>query len=55
MWVQRPRGKDPWEVYVVKADADTLGKSAGPDATGDGCRTRQATDEAPVGVGCSCG
>lgn len=21
-------GKEPWEVYVVKADADSLGKSA---------------------------
>ncbi|MQS16937.1 glyoxalase/bleomycin resistance/dioxygenase family protein [Streptomyces kaniharaensis] len=31
-WVTGP-GKEPWEVYVVKADADTLGKStAVPDA-----------------------
>ena len=29
MWVHGP-GKEPWEVYVVKADADTLGKSADP-------------------------
>ncbi|MFG3229054.1 ArsI/CadI family heavy metal resistance metalloenzyme [Kitasatospora sp. NPDC048194] len=27
VWVHGP-GKEPWEVYVVKADADTLGKSA---------------------------
>ncbi|MFF0751975.1 ArsI/CadI family heavy metal resistance metalloenzyme [Streptomyces sp. NPDC004267] len=27
VWVTGP-GKEPWEVYVVKADADTLGKSA---------------------------
>ncbi len=27
MWVTGP-GKEPWEVYLVKADADTLGKSA---------------------------
>ncbi|MFJ6619201.1 ArsI/CadI family heavy metal resistance metalloenzyme [Kitasatospora sp. NPDC091335] len=27
VWVTAP-GKEPWEVYVVKADADTLGKSA---------------------------
>ncbi|NJQ07357.1 ArsI/CadI family heavy metal resistance metalloenzyme [Streptomyces lonarensis] len=26
VWVHGP-GKEPWEVYVVKADADTLGKS----------------------------
>ncbi|MES4908842.1 MULTISPECIES: ArsI/CadI family heavy metal resistance metalloenzyme [unclassified Streptomyces] len=33
VWVTGP-GKEPWEVYVVKADADTLGKSAegAPDA-----------------------
>ncbi|MEC4572516.1 ArsI/CadI family heavy metal resistance metalloenzyme [Streptomyces virginiae] len=27
VWVTGP-GKEPWEVYVVKADADTLAKSA---------------------------
>ena len=27
VWVHGP-GNEPWEVYVVKADADTLGKSA---------------------------
>lgn len=27
VWVHGP-GQEPWEVYVVKADADTLGKSA---------------------------
>ncbi|MFJ9518466.1 ArsI/CadI family heavy metal resistance metalloenzyme [Kitasatospora sp. NPDC101801] len=27
VWVTGP-GREPWEVYVVKADADTLGKSA---------------------------
>jgi hypothetical protein len=26
VWVHGP-GKEPWEVYVVKADADALGKS----------------------------
>jgi catechol 2,3-dioxygenase-like lactoylglutathione lyase family enzyme len=29
VWVHGP-GNEPWEVYVVKADADTLGKSADP-------------------------
>ncbi|MGC0318750.1 ArsI/CadI family heavy metal resistance metalloenzyme [Kitasatospora acidiphila] len=33
-WVTGP-GKEPWEVYVVKADADILGKSA--DAAPQGC------------------
>ncbi|MEU8921185.1 ArsI/CadI family heavy metal resistance metalloenzyme [Kitasatospora sp. NPDC048545] len=27
VWVTGP-GREPWEVYVVKADADTLGRSA---------------------------
>ncbi|MFJ1732488.1 ArsI/CadI family heavy metal resistance metalloenzyme [Streptomyces sp. NPDC088254] len=54
VWVHGP-GKEPWEVYVVKADADTPGKSAGPHGTGDGCCTGQVTDEAPAAVGCSCG
>ncbi len=32
VWVTGP-GREPWEVYVVKADAATLGKSAAaPDA-----------------------
>ncbi|WP_107430182.1 ArsI/CadI family heavy metal resistance metalloenzyme, partial [Streptomyces murinus] len=30
VWVHGP-GKEPWEVYVVKADADTLGRSADPE------------------------
>jgi catechol 2,3-dioxygenase-like lactoylglutathione lyase family enzyme len=34
VWVHGP-GKEPWEVYVVKADADTLGKSA--DGAPDAC------------------
>ncbi|MET9555144.1 ArsI/CadI family heavy metal resistance metalloenzyme [Streptomyces sp. NPDC006645] len=36
VWVHGP-GREPWEVYVVKADAGTLGKSARPDRSGD-CR-----------------
>jgi len=37
VWIHGP-GNEPWEVYAVKADADTLGKSAdsAPDA---GCGT----------------
>jgi catechol 2,3-dioxygenase-like lactoylglutathione lyase family enzyme len=34
VWVHGP-GREPWEVYVVKADADTLGESGVP--TGDPC------------------
>lgn len=40
VWVRGP-GDEPWEVYVVKADADELGSSAQP-STGDG-------------HGCACG
>ncbi|WP_329136329.1 ArsI/CadI family heavy metal resistance metalloenzyme [Streptomyces sp. NBC_00670] len=54
VWVHGP-GKEPWEVYVVKADGDTLGKSADPDAGGDGCCTGQAGEESPAAVGCACG
>ncbi|MEX3105116.1 MULTISPECIES: VOC family protein [unclassified Streptomyces] len=43
-------GEEPWEVYVVKADADTLGGSAAePGATGDGCCA------GPAASGCGCG
>ncbi|MGW3630798.1 ArsI/CadI family heavy metal resistance metalloenzyme [Streptomyces sp. NPDC005122] len=50
VWVHGP-GREPWEVYVVKADADTLGESAGVDAAGDGCCAGQATEGAAVGCG----
>ncbi|MGW8671952.1 ArsI/CadI family heavy metal resistance metalloenzyme [Streptomyces niveus] len=36
VWVHGP-GREPWEVYVVKADAATLGRSAESGADGDGC------------------
>ena len=51
VWVHGP-GKEPWEVYVVKADADTLRKSTDPGLVGDGCCTTQAASEA---ADCSCG
>jgi catechol 2,3-dioxygenase-like lactoylglutathione lyase family enzyme len=56
VWVHGP-GQEPWEVYVVKADADTLGKSAQVDGSGDGCCTSQ-TDQDQLQTadsGCSCG
>ncbi|MQS15949.1 glyoxalase/bleomycin resistance/dioxygenase family protein [Streptomyces kaniharaensis] len=66
VWVTGP-GKEPWEVYVVKADADTLGKSA--DSAPDACcgttacctPDEQAIDpaqspaEAKAAAGCACG
>ncbi|MEU1624192.1 ArsI/CadI family heavy metal resistance metalloenzyme [Streptomyces sp. NPDC020096] len=36
VWVHGP-GKEPWEVYVVKADADRLGKSAATGLESDAC------------------
>jgi catechol 2,3-dioxygenase-like lactoylglutathione lyase family enzyme len=65
VWVHGP-GKEPWEVYVVKADADTLGKSAdGAPETCCGttaCCTpdEQAVDsgqtpaETKAAAGCAC-
>jgi catechol 2,3-dioxygenase-like lactoylglutathione lyase family enzyme len=46
VWVHGP-GAEPWEVYVVKADADTLAKAGGsaccaPDAAED-ARSENAT------------
>lgn len=52
VWVSGP-GKEPWEVYVVKADADTLGKS--PLAGGDACCAGQTESTAPAVSGCGCG
>ncbi|MFG2566874.1 ArsI/CadI family heavy metal resistance metalloenzyme [Streptomyces sp. NPDC048567] len=49
VWVHGP-GKEPWEVYVVKADADQLGKSPAIEAEAGCCAARsQAT------AGCACG
>ncbi|OMI37311.1 ArsI/CadI family heavy metal resistance metalloenzyme [Streptomyces sparsogenes] len=54
VWVTGP-GKEPWEVYVVKADADQLGKS--PVAGGDACCSGQesSTEAVPAASGCACG
>ncbi|MFD8705099.1 ArsI/CadI family heavy metal resistance metalloenzyme [Kitasatospora sp. NPDC059648] len=54
VWVHGP-GQEPWEVYVVKADADNLGKSA--DAARSTCctSTDQTTEPAPAAAGCACG
>ena len=64
VWVTGP-GKEPWEVYVVKADADTLEKAGtAPDACcgTTACCTpdEQAVDptstpaEAKAAAGCAC-
>ncbi|MFI0905199.1 ArsI/CadI family heavy metal resistance metalloenzyme [Streptomyces sioyaensis] len=55
VWVHGP-GNEPWEVYVVKADADRRGNSAALD-TGDGacCTGRSVTEPAQAAAGCACG
>jgi catechol 2,3-dioxygenase-like lactoylglutathione lyase family enzyme len=42
VWVRGP-GNEPWEVYVVKADADTLAKQAGSTC----CTTAASRDGGP--------
>lgn len=54
VWVHGP-GREPWEVYVVKADADSLGGSAEPDTTGDGCCSGRSDESAPEATACGCG
>ncbi|MEU4115699.1 ArsI/CadI family heavy metal resistance metalloenzyme [Kitasatospora sp. NPDC028055] len=49
VWVHGP-GREPWEVYVVKADADTLGRSTDDSSTAACC-----TEPAPADAGCACG
>ncbi|MGW1463646.1 ArsI/CadI family heavy metal resistance metalloenzyme [Streptomyces sp. NPDC002308] len=62
VWVHGP-GKEPWEVYTVKADAEVLGKSPALASGGDACCTdRPEADEAATtaaattaAAGCGCG
>jgi len=68
VWVTGP-GKEPWEVYVVKGDADTLGKSDANTAPDDACcgttacctpneaatDPTQTVDQAKAAAGCACG
>ncbi|MCI3929202.1 ArsI/CadI family heavy metal resistance metalloenzyme [Streptomyces sp. AN091965] len=54
VWVTGP-GKEPWEVYVVKADADQMGKT--PDTTADTCcngESEESGDPVPAAA-CGCG
>ncbi|GAA1236003.1 ArsI/CadI family heavy metal resistance metalloenzyme [Kitasatospora nipponensis] len=57
VWVHGP-GREPWEVYVVKADADRLGSSA-TDA-GDACCGATGTADTDAATdtdtaACACG
>jgi len=52
VWVRGP-GEEPWEVYVVKADSDTYGKSTGGQ---DGVPGGGADETPGGGAGdCVCG
>jgi len=57
VWVRGPGG-EPWEVYTVKADADSLRDSAADTADGATCcgapGEPQAPAEAEAGSGCAC-
>ncbi|MEU1800081.1 ArsI/CadI family heavy metal resistance metalloenzyme [Streptomyces sp. NPDC019937] len=46
VWVHGP-GKEPWEVYVVKGDADQMGKSAALDTADACCAGEPAPTEGP--------
>jgi len=46
VWVTGP-GQEPWEVYVVKGDADALGKAE--EST---CCTPQTSEKSETGTGC---
>jgi predicted enzyme related to lactoylglutathione lyase len=63
VWVHGP-GKEPWEVYVVKADAGTLDKPAGTRDACCGTTLCPTPDEQVLGplpagakaaAGCACG
>ncbi len=54
VWVTGP-GKEPWEIYVVKADADQLGKSAAADGNACCGSDTGSAVSAPAAGGCACG
>ncbi|GAA3360721.1 ArsI/CadI family heavy metal resistance metalloenzyme [Streptomyces antimycoticus] len=50
VWVHGP-GKEPWEVYVVKGDADQMGKSVALDTVDACCASEPAPAEAVTSGG----
>ncbi|GGU86478.1 glyoxalase [Streptomyces albospinus] len=53
VWIHGP-GNEPWEVYAVKAEADTLGKSSDPNPPpGICCSTDSGESEEP-GAAAAC-
>ena len=53
VWVQGP-GKEPWEVYVVKGDADNLDKAARSDCCGIQAGTDRELTPSPAGSSRCC-
>ncbi|MFB7511978.1 ArsI/CadI family heavy metal resistance metalloenzyme [Streptomyces sp. NPDC056144] len=56
VWVQGP-GREPWEVYVVKADADTLTKQQGSACCAGSADSADSADDgagAPAVAGGCC-
>ena len=51
VWVTGP-GSEPWEVYVVKGDADTLDKAADSACCAPGARTAGATSSSASSACC---
>jgi len=51
VWVQGP-GKEPWEVYVVKGDADKLNKDADSPCCCGEAGAVDAGQTVPVAAGC---
>ncbi|MEU9111074.1 ArsI/CadI family heavy metal resistance metalloenzyme [Streptomyces sp. NPDC048483] len=54
VWVHGP-GKEPWEVYVVKADADQMGKSDALNGHACCSSERAAAEATGTAAGCACG
>ncbi|MFD4625747.1 ArsI/CadI family heavy metal resistance metalloenzyme [Streptomyces sp. NPDC058475] len=51
VWVHGP-GQEPWEVYVVKADADTLAKQQGNTCCPDPASADTGANEPVAASGC---
>ncbi|MGW8847764.1 ArsI/CadI family heavy metal resistance metalloenzyme [Streptomyces xiamenensis] len=54
VWVHGP-GKEPWEVYVVKADANHMGKSPAREGGDACCADQPAAEATQTAAGCACG
>ncbi|MER6184260.1 ArsI/CadI family heavy metal resistance metalloenzyme [Streptomyces sp. NPDC001652] len=53
VWVHGP-GQEPWEVYVVKADADSLAKQQGSTCCADPATADTSGAKEPVATGGCC-